>query len=80
MHFNLGTSVPATWYANLHTSAGGGKQLWSKRLAAVVPPDSFTLTLGPGFPNLGEVGIISGLGTATGEGLCYETVTVNTGH
>ena len=78
MNFNLGTSVPATWYANLHTGAGGGKQLWSKAISAVVHPSSFTIAFGPGFPNLGEVEIVSGLETSPGEGLCYETVNVNT--
>ena len=77
MNFNLGIDTPATWYATLHTGTGGVKRLWSKPIPAVVPPDSFTRTFGPGFPNLGDVTILSGLETA-GEGLCYETVTVNT--
>ena len=77
MNFSLGTATAATWYANLKTGAGGEKQLWSRAIPAVVPPASFTRTLG--FPDLGEVEIVSGLEIAPGEGLCYETVEVNTG-
>jgi hypothetical protein len=77
MNFSLGTAVAAQWFGNLTTSTGQ-KQLWSKAIPAVVPPASFTLTFGPGFPNLGEASIFSGLGTASGTGLCYETVDVNT--
>ena len=79
MNFSLGTSTAATWYANLRPSAGGGTQLWSTPIPAVVPPASFTRKLGPGFPNMGEVEIVSGLETAPGVGLCYETANVNTG-
>ena len=75
LNFNLGIDTPATWFINLRNR----KQLRLEPIPAVVPPDSFTLTFGPGFPNLGEVTIVSGLETAPGEGLCYETVTVNTG-
>jgi hypothetical protein len=75
MNFNLGIDTAAIWYATVRTSAGGGKQLWSKSISAVVPPASFTVTVD--FPELGEVGIVSGLETAAGEGVCYETVNVN---
>jgi hypothetical protein len=77
LNFSLGTSTPATWFGNLLTSTGGERQLWFKSIPAVVPPDSFTVTLGPGFPNLGDVTIVSGLETAPGEGLCYETAGVD---
>ena len=56
----------------------GGTRLWSKPIPPTVPPHSFVRTLRPDFRNLGEVGIISGLGYATGEGRCYETATVST--
>jgi hypothetical protein len=79
MNFDLGTSIPATWYANLVTSTAGVKQLWSRPMPAIVTPTPVTLTFGPGFPEEGPVTIVSGLQIAPNEGLCYETATVNTG-
>jgi len=55
LNFNLGIDMPAIWYAKLRTSTGAEKQLWSKSISAVVPPDALTRTL-PGFPDLGTVG------------------------
>jgi hypothetical protein len=78
MNFNLGIDTDAIWSANALTSTGRGKQLWSRFISAVVPPASFTLTFGPGFPDLGTVIVGSGLETGAGEGLCLETVNVNT--
>jgi hypothetical protein len=78
MSFNLGIDTAADWFASLHTSTGGVEQLWLAPIPAVVPPDSFTRMLGPGFPNVGELTVISGLETAPGQGLCYETATANT--
>jgi hypothetical protein len=63
MSFSLGTSTPANWFGSLQVDTGGERQLWFKSIPAVVPPDSFTVTLGPGFANLGEVTIVSGLET-----------------
>ena len=77
MNFNLGIATPATWYAQARTSAGD-KQLWSRSIPATVPPGSFTLTWGPGFPDEGMMTIVSGLQAAPHQGLCYETATVNT--
>jgi virginiamycin B lyase len=79
MNFDLGTSIPATWYANLVTSTAGVKQLWSRPMPAIGTPTPVTLTFGPGFPEEGPVTIVSGLQIAPNEGLCYETATVNTG-
>jgi hypothetical protein len=78
MNFNLGIDTPAIWFGNLSTSTGGGRQLWSKPIPAVVPPDSFTLTFAQYFPDPGTMTVGSGLETAPGEGLCWETVSVNT--
>jgi hypothetical protein len=77
MNFNLGIATPATWYAQAQTSAGD-KQLWSRSIHATVPPDAFTLTWGPGFPDEGMTTIVSGLQAAPHQGFCYETATVNT--
>ncbi|HXM43700.1 MAG TPA: hypothetical protein VN924_20870 [Bryobacteraceae bacterium] len=77
MNFNLGITTPATWYGQAQTSVGN-KQLWSQSIPATVPPGSFTLTWGPGFPNEGTMTIVSGLQSAPEQGFCYETATVNT--
>ena len=53
-------------------------QLWTKSIGAVVPPEPFTLKFGPGFPDRGTVGIISGLDTATSQTLCVEAAGVDT--
>lgn len=76
LNFNMGINTPAVWFASLRNSTGGEKQLWLKSIPAVAPPESFTVTLGPGFPNSGDVTIVSGLETASGEGICYETASV----
>jgi hypothetical protein len=79
INFNLGTSTAANWYVSL-SSTGGGTQLWSKWIPAVVPTASFTSIIGPGFPDLGKVEITSGLWKVPEGGLCYETVRVFAGH
>jgi len=77
--FVLGVNVPATWLGGYYSNTGL-TGLWSKALPAVAPPASFTVSWGPGFPSIGNIGVVSALqDQSTGQFLCAEWQIVNTG-
>ena len=78
MTFQLGITTPATWSTYLFTS-GGRTQLWSKPLPTTVLPAPFSAQDGPGFPPMGNVGVLSSLVTPSGQPLCVESTVVETG-
>jgi hypothetical protein len=63
MKFNPGIETTAAWYS---------------RFPPLCRRTLFTRRFGPEFPDLGTVSIGSGLETAPGQGLSFETVSVNT--
>ncbi len=76
--FNLGVAVPATFGTALATGQGV-KQLWSRSVTAIAPPAAFTVPVGPGFPNVGNVVVLSSLSVPTTGLICFEWQTVSTG-
>lgn len=76
--FDLSTTVPATFRVG-YFSQNGQTGLHSRSIDAVVPPASFTVAWGPGFPDEGEIEFAAALkDRATDEFLCAEWQTVNT--
>jgi hypothetical protein len=76
--FDLGVATPATFGTWLVTGQGFN-QLWSKSMAAVVPPLNFIIPLGPRFPHIGNVAVFSTLSVPATGLICYESQTANTG-
>jgi virginiamycin B lyase len=77
LSFTVGTSQASTFGAYL-IDGSGLKTLWSKSIAAVDPPSSFTKT-STGFPSVGSVSVFSMIGTPSNGLTCYDLESVNTG-
>jgi hypothetical protein len=76
MNFDMGIDTPATFEVLLTTSAGVSKPI-STQIPAVVPPHPFAINLP--LKNRGEVKVEPVLATPSGQTLCAEWTTVNTG-
>ena len=79
MKFTLGVTVPAVFSGGFYTESGLNG-LWSQSVPAIVPPVSFPVHWGPGFPSLGNIGVVSSLKDSTsGQYLCADWKIVDTG-
>lgn len=80
MNVNLGIDTPATFNI-LMKHAGGGLigEPYSKAIAPIVPPKTFTMTWDE-FPNLGDVTVQPVLTAGPGQSICSEWVTLDTGN
>jgi virginiamycin B lyase len=79
LSFDLGTSRPANWTTALF-KASSTDELWMKPIPVTASPNGrYSVAIGPGFPNLGYVGVWSGLLNPTGGAFCVEWTIVNTG-
>jgi uncharacterized repeat protein (TIGR03803 family) len=76
--FTLGVGAPATFGTWL-ASKNGVSKLWSVPVPVIAPPATFTVPSGPGFPNLGNVGVLAILSTPSSGIICSQWKTVNTG-
>ena len=70
--FDVGTTSSATFTTDLMTNSGQ-KQVFSKTIPAIVPPQPSTLRLGPGFPYSGSVTVVSTLTDLNANLLCSES-------
>jgi virginiamycin B lyase len=76
LSFDLGVTSAGTFSAEMVTS-GGTKQLFSKAIAATVPPQSFAVNAGPGFPYTGTVQVTATVAGSNNSLLCSESQSIN---
>jgi hypothetical protein len=77
MNFDLRISTPATFTIHLHNASGPIEAALSRAIAAIVPPQAFTMSWSQ-LPDLGTVTVVPQLATGSCQSLCGEWATVNT--
>ncbi len=77
MTIDIGTTKAALW-STLLASQYGLQPLWSQAIPVIDPPVRFPLNI-PGFPQMGNIGILSVLSASPQGLMCFDFETINTG-